>query len=137
MIDELDDLRADGEEDIKGSRRQLLNLQNQCANLIEARKAVFIQWEEFQKAAATQCKDLIETYRTANRESRSKVPKSFKNQLALDIPNLTVFETPFDQDALAKQVEAGRSRLEETKEQFYNQYSTAMKTFENVESGVT
>ena len=39
MIDELDDLRADGEEDIKGSE-QLLNLQNQCANLIEARKAV-------------------------------------------------------------------------------------------------
>lgn len=134
MIDQLDDLRTDGEEDIKGSRRQLLNLQNQCGNLIESRKTVFLQWEEFQKAATAQCNELIETYRAANRESRSKVPKSFKNKLSLDIPNLTVFETPFDQDALAKQVADGRARLEETKEQFYEQYGAAMKIFANVET---
>lgn len=134
MIDELDELRAEEEETIKATRRQLVDLQSHLGSLIESRKALFNQWDEFSLQSEKQATELIGIYRTANRQERKSAPKSFKTALVPLVPSLTSFETPIDQGKLADQVDKGRGRLKETQEQFYAEFKKALDIFADIES---
>jgi len=134
MIEELDELRTDEEDTIKDTRRQLVDLQSHLGSLIESRKALFNQWDEFSTQATKQAVELVNIYRTANKQERKSVPKSFKNSLTPEIPSLTSFETPIDQEKLASQVDLGRERLKDTQDKFYAEFNRALAIFSEVET---
>ena len=133
LIDDLDDMRGEEEENIKGTRSHLSNLQNQMANLIEARKALFAQWEEFKSLSVKQCVDMIAAYREANRQSRTRAPKSFSKKLAPVAPELTAYEIPVDQERLRLEVAEARDVLKSAQEEFYSEFNQALKIFREVE----
>lgn len=133
LIDDLDDMRGQEEESIKGTRSHLSNLQNQMANLIEARKALFAQWEEFKSLSVKQCVDMIAAYREANRQSRTRAPKSFSKKVVPVAPELTAYETPVDQERLRLEVAEAREVLKSAQEEFYSEFNQALKIFREVE----
>ena len=134
MIEELDELRTDEEDTIKDTRRQLVDLQSHLGSLIESRKALFNQWDEFSTQATKQAVELVNIYRTANKQERKSAPKSFKNSLTPEIPSLTSFETPIDQEKLANQVDLGRERLKDTQDKFYAEFNRALAIFSEIET---
>ena len=75
MIEELDELRTDEEDTIKDTRRQLVDLQSHLGSLIESRKALFNQWDEFSTQATKQAVELVNIYRTAISRSGSLLRK--------------------------------------------------------------
>ena len=133
LINDLDDMRAAEEDNIKGSRTHLSGLQIQVASLAESRKAIFDQWREFKDIAAQQCSELVSAYRQANRAARSKAPASFNKKLAPIAPQLTVYETPIDQSKLQEQVASARTILQSAQGQFYEEFNKALSIFEGLE----
>ena len=133
LIDDLDDMRNEEEDSIKGTRTHLTNLQSQLGTLVESRKALFAQWEECKKVTLQQCSEMLGLYRDANKQARSKAPKSFSKKLSPIVTDLTTHETPVDQDKLKSQVEEGRAYLKQAQEEFYTEFNRALEIFRQIE----
>ena len=134
MIEELDELRTDEEDSIKATRGQLGDLQAHRGALIESRRALFTQWDEFSEHCAKQTNELIDIYRRANKQERElEPPKSFETRITPSVPSLACFQTPVDEEKLRLQVDEGRKRLQVTQEQFYEEFKKALDVFADIE----
>jgi len=77
--------------------------------------------------------DMIAAYREANRQSRTRAPKSFSKKLAPVAPELTAYEIPVDQERLRLEVAEARDVLKSAQEEFYSEFNQALKIFREVE----
>ena len=136
LLADLSDRRLENEDEIKSTRRHLSDLQAHLASLIESRAALISQWQEFGVATAAQFEELLSAYRMANRESRSKSPKSLSMKLSLVQPDFTLGPLSINQETVSSQVEEGKKRLLETQEQFYEEYRRALDIFERIETSL-
>ena len=80
-----------------------------------------------------QCSEMLGLYRDANKQARSKAPKSFSKKLSPIVTDLTTHETPVDQDKLKSQVEEGRAYLKQAQEEFYTEFNRALEIFRQIE----
>lgn len=129
VIEELSERRLDGEEDLKETRRGLTQLHNQVSQIFAMKDALIKDWNQFTSICEDQCAQMLGSYRDANRSVRQKSPRSFNAELPLQITDLSAGSLNFSLDDIAEQVAKGGERLEDTQEQFYQEFDLALSVF--------
>jgi len=133
VIDELSDLRQDGEDEIKSARAQLGEVFSQVGALFNMRKALLNEYGLFSEQAMRLFNQSLETYRNMNRGVRDKAPSSFNKVLTLGIPQYGEDVVSVNIETLSTQVESGKKELDEALSQFYAEYKTALDQFKRLD----
>ena len=129
VIDELRERRVDGEDELKETRKGLSQLHNQVSQIFTMKDALINDWKQFTGICEDQCAQMLGSYRDANRSVRQKAPRSFNAPLPLQVPDLSAGSLNFSLDDIGEQVVKGGKRLEETQEEFYQEFNSALSVF--------
>ena len=129
VIEALSERRVDGEEDLKETRKGLNQLHNQVSHIFTMKDALIKDWKQFTGICEDQCAQMLGSYRDANRSVRQKAPRSFTASLSLQVPDLAEGSLSFSLDDIGEQVAKGGKRLEETHEEFYQEFDSALSVF--------
>jgi len=133
VIDELSELRQDGEDEIKSVRAQLGEVFSQVGSLFNMRRALLNDYGLFSEQALRLFNQSLETYRNMNRDARDSAPASFNKELTLGIPRYGEDIVSVNMETLSSQVDQGRRELDDALNQFYAEYKTALEQFKRLD----
>lgn len=132
-IDYISERREKCEKDIKELREDLQSLLSATNSIINMRECLVEDFKHFNKQASSYFFQTLETYRNANRDSRSRSPASFNKKLELDVQEVGNQVVAVDLDHVQQQVTSGKAILDETLDQFYEEFDIALTKFKRLD----
>jgi hypothetical protein len=97
------------------------------------REGLVQDFKHFNKQASSYFFQTLETYRNANRDSRSRSPASFNKKLELDIQEIDNKVVAVDLDHVQQQVTNGKAILDKTLDEFYEEFDCALTKFKRLD----
>lgn len=132
-IDEISLKRKECEDDIRDLREELQSLFEGTNSIHNMREGLVEDFKHFNKQASSYFFQTLETYRNANRDSRSRSPASFNVKLELEVKELDNKIVAVDLNNVQKQVTDGKNTLDQTLDKFYKEFDIALTKFKRLD----
>ena len=134
LLDELRDMRTETEEDIRTSREELSDVQGDITDLRSSRDQLVSAYKIWSSTLEQQAQSMVNLYREANRRERTRSPSSFNQPIELNTKALSDVEmVSVDFDQVAKAVTEGKAILDQSIEQFYNEFDQVIANIDTID----
>ncbi len=133
IIDDITDLRKDGEEDIKELRYQLSELYSQTSSIQALKRSLLKDYEIFSDQSTRFFAQIIESYRNTNLSHREDIPACFSKNIELTLPRLRDDSEPLNLRSLSNRIGKGKKELDAALNSFYEEFGKAVDAFKKLD----
>lgn len=136
VIEDLKERRILGENMVRAIREQLSEVHSHTSHLFSLRNQLKNDWASFVPMCQSQMRQMLESYRNANREARTRAPASFNKQLSIPEVQLGNDSLSLSIESIAEQVALAKAHLQDTHDAFYREFDQAVERFARLDSTV-
>ncbi|MBZ5762405.1 hypothetical protein LAV84_20960 [Rhizobium sp. VS19-DR104.2] len=136
LVDSLKDIRDDHNEKVEGIIRALSLRRKECAAIIDARTRLVRLFSEHQTQLESVGRKLIETYRDANRQTRTKPePKYFATPYKMERRRAVVDTSDdWNDKELAERIQAAQTELSDQMKRISKEFDDAVTAYRQLDN---